>query len=60
MSSEEYRKTRATENPLHIIAFLSQWKLYLDEVETQTAREGEAWKGRKLSQDMFDKVGFNY
>lgn len=45
---------------MHIIAFLSQWKLYLDEVETQTAREGEAWKGRKLSQDMFDKVGFNY
>ncbi len=32
----EFRLTRSTDNPLHIIAFLSQWKMYLDELENAT------------------------
>ncbi|RXK40667.1 acetate non-utilizing protein 9, mitochondrial [Tremella mesenterica] len=30
----EFRLTRKTDNPLHIIAFLSQWKVYLDQLQS--------------------------
>ena len=57
----EFRLTRKTDNPLHIIAFLSQWKQYLDELEASTkeARStgGEIqWSGRKLDVDSLDKL----
>lgn len=29
----EFRLTRSTDNPIHIIGFLSQWKQYLDVIE---------------------------
>jgi hypothetical protein len=52
----EFRLTRSTDNPLHIIAFLSQWKQYLDEIERSTdvvedakgKRKEVRWKGRRL------------
>jgi hypothetical protein len=57
----EFRLTRKTDNPLHIIAFLSQWKQYLDELEHSTkearANGGEIqWNGRKLDVDNLDKL----
>lgn len=57
----EFRLTRKTDNPLHIIAFLSQWKQYLDELESTTKearKTGEEiqWSGRKLDVDNLDKL----
>jgi hypothetical protein len=55
----EFRRTRTTDNPIHIIGFLSQWKLYLDEVESATAKaEGteSVWRGRKMSEELFEKL----
>ncbi|WVQ78592.1 acetate non-utilizing protein 9, mitochondrial [Cryptococcus sp. DSM 104549] len=59
----EFRLTRTTDNPLHIIGFLSQWKLYLDEIEGSLIRpdgttqgESVAWKGKKLDTDAFEKL----
>ncbi|GAA5962254.1 hypothetical protein JCM3765_004719 [Sporobolomyces pararoseus] len=31
----EFRRTRSTDNPLHIVGFLSEWKKYLDFHESQ-------------------------
>ena len=58
----EFRLTRKTDNPLHIIAFLGQWKLYLDEVQGSVASESQAtsrearWTGRKLDMDALNKL----
>ncbi|BGP43817.1 hypothetical protein JCM10450v2_008015 [Rhodotorula kratochvilovae] len=34
----EFRRTRSTDNPLHIVGFLSEWKKYLDFHEAQIPR----------------------
>ncbi|AFR93419.1 acetate non-utilizing protein 9, mitochondrial [Cryptococcus neoformans] len=59
----EFRLTRTTDNPLHIIGFLSQWKIYLDEIESSLIRpdgrkQGQAveWRGKKLDTDAFEKL----
>ncbi|ODN83145.1 acetate non-utilizing protein 9, mitochondrial, variant [Cryptococcus amylolentus CBS 6039] len=59
----EFRLTRSTDNPLHIIGFLSQWKLYLDEVESSVItpdgrKKGETvqWRGKKLDADAFERL----
>lgn len=52
----EFHRTRSTDNPLHIIGFLSQWKLYLDEVEQSVRQPGQPFQGRQLKEDLFDKV----
>lgn len=60
----EFRLTRKTDNPIHIIGFLSQWKAYLDELElAQSETSGEsaeakeaAWKGRKLDVEAFERM----
>ena len=49
----EFRLTRKTDNPLHIIAFLSQWKIYLDEVEKSS---GSPWRGKKLEMEKLDAM----
>jgi hypothetical protein len=38
----EFRLTRDTDNPLHIIAFLSQWKVYLDQIESSVLADASA------------------
>ena len=57
----EFRRTRGTDNPIHIIGFLSQWKVYLDEVRAQTRRQqqgdaGRPFSGRPLNTEFFEKV----
>ncbi|KAK6903095.1 acetate non-utilizing protein 9, mitochondrial [Kwoniella mangroviensis CBS 8507] len=52
----EFRLTRSTDNPLHIIAFLSQWKLYLDELQQSSGQGREVWRGKKLDTDSFEKL----
>lgn len=52
----EFRATRSTDNPLHIIAFLSQWKNYLDDIESATKKGEEIWKGRALDMDRLNQM----
>ncbi|WWC60932.1 acetate non-utilizing protein 9, mitochondrial [Kwoniella dejecticola CBS 10117] len=52
----EFRLTRSTDNPLHIIAFLSQWKMYLDELLASSGGGEGIWRGRKLDTDSFEKL----
>jgi hypothetical protein len=64
----EFRLTRSTDNPIHIIGFLGQWKVYLDELESAradagvTGGEGAAagefkpWMGRKLDVEAFERM----
>ncbi|POY74987.1 hypothetical protein BMF94_1963 [Rhodotorula taiwanensis] len=35
----EFRRTRSTDNPLHIVGFLSEWKKYLDHHENLLAED---------------------
>lgn len=41
------------ENPLHIIGFLSQWKIYLDQLPTDP---DQPFTGRKLDPGLLEKV----
>ena len=52
----EYRRHRDTTNPLHIIGFLSQWKIYLEQLPTSS--DGGQFKGKKLDTAVFEKVGY--
>jgi len=47
----EFRLTRKTDNPLHIIGFLSQWKKYLEDIQ-----QDDGFKGRRLDTDSMDKL----
>lgn len=50
---DEFRRHRTVDNPLQIVGFLTQWKIYLDGLENQT---GTAFKGRQLDMQHFEKV----
>ena len=60
----EFRLTRSTDNPIHIIGFLSQWKAYVEQMEAaQSEAEGTSdqakeavWKGRKLDVEAFERM----
>lgn len=56
----EFRLTRTTDNPLHIIGFLSQWKHYLDEIDASTVVDGGRkevrWQGRRLDTEAFETL----
>ncbi|OJI98629.1 hypothetical protein ASPVEDRAFT_38130, partial [Aspergillus versicolor CBS 583.65] len=46
----EFRAHRRTENPLHIIGFLTEWQLYAQKLE------GDSWIGEKLDKGKLDKM----
>ncbi|KAL4957041.1 hypothetical protein BDW69DRAFT_157303 [Aspergillus filifer] len=46
----EFRAHKSTENPLHIIGFLTEWQLYAQKLE------GDTWKGEKLDKAKLDKM----
>ncbi|KAK0520459.1 hypothetical protein OC834_007032 [Tilletia horrida] len=52
---DEFRRHRKTDNPLHIIGFLSQWKLYLDALEVDRGL-GMKSDGRRLDPDLLEKL----
>jgi hypothetical protein len=52
----EFRLTRKTDNPLHIIGFLSQWKKYLDDLESDGGSGEARFKGRRLDMDSMDRM----
>lgn len=51
----EFRSTKDTDNPLHIMAFLTQWKSYLDELEVALTEPGK-WDGRKLDHEVMESL----
>jgi hypothetical protein len=55
---DEFRRHRSTDNPLHIVGFLSQWKMYLDSLaEVHGGGGGEtSVVGKKLTPELLDKV----
>lgn len=46
----EFRAHRDVENPLHIVAFLTEWQLYAQKVE------GEEWVGETIDKAKLDKM----
>jgi hypothetical protein len=52
----EFRATRATDNPVHIVAFLTQWKAYLEEIQRGMTDEQGKWQGRKLDPEVLDSL----
>lgn len=49
----EFRRHRDVTNPAYIVGFLSQWKVYLEELEDKGS---EGFKGRRLDPELFQKV----
>ncbi|KAF3015551.1 hypothetical protein G7054_g4470 [Neopestalotiopsis clavispora] len=46
----EFRSHRETENPAHIIGFLTEWQLYAQKIE------GDAWQGEKIDPAKIEKM----
>lgn len=61
---DEFKRHKKIENPLQIVGFLGQWKVYLDELEESAMSnagksEGDKkrfFEGRKLEVEQFEKV----
>lgn len=45
VTQAEFRRTRSTDNPLHIVGFLSEWKKYLDHHESLVAEFANSTPG---------------
>ncbi|KAF9448546.1 ACN9-domain-containing protein [Macrolepiota fuliginosa MF-IS2] len=50
----EFRRHKEATNPAHIIGFLSQWKLYLDQMPDREG--GRFYRGKKLDPTVFEKM----
>ncbi|TCD64051.1 acetate non-utilizing protein 9 [Steccherinum ochraceum] len=51
---DEFRRHRGIDNPLHIIGFLSQWKVYSDELPA--GPDGQHFKGKKLDISKLERM----
>ncbi|KAG8972539.1 acetate non-utilizing protein 9 [Tulasnella sp. 425] len=49
----EFRRHRSTDNPLHIIGFISEWKLYLDQLEST---KGTEFRGKPLDPTLLETM----
>ncbi|CAE6489970.1 unnamed protein product [Rhizoctonia solani] len=54
----EFKRHQKIDNPVHIIGFLSQWKMYLDQMEQQANSAGgfERFTGRRMDPTVFEKM----
>ncbi|KAJ7463852.1 hypothetical protein B0H11DRAFT_2052481 [Mycena galericulata] len=50
----EFRRHQAVTNPVHIIGFLSQWKVYLDEIPK--GPDAKNFTGKKLDATVYEKM----
>lgn len=50
----EFRRHKDVTNKVHIIGFLSQWKVYLDELPA--GPEGKNFRGKPLDPTKLEKV----
>lgn len=46
----EFRLHKSTENPIHIVGFLSEWQKYVQDMA------GSGWKGVKIDKEKIDKM----
>ncbi|KAF7291217.1 hypothetical protein MIND_01265200 [Mycena indigotica] len=51
---DEFRRHRETTNPVHVMGFLAQWKMYLDALPRGPG--AQEWRGRKLDATAFEKM----
>lgn len=54
----EFHRHKKTDNPLHIVGFLQQWKMYLELLEDDADKNGLTGgiKGKKMDLEMYEKV----
>lgn len=50
----EFRKHKGVTNPVYVMGFLTQWKMYLDQLPA--CSNGHSYKGKKLDPTVFEKV----
>ncbi|ESK95902.1 acetate non-utilizing protein 9 [Moniliophthora roreri MCA 2997] len=50
----EFRRHREVTNPVHIIGFLSQWKIYLQDLPQEPGRE--TFRGKRLDPFLLEKM----
>lgn len=50
----EFRAHRDTDNPVHIVGFLTEWQTYAQQIE------GENWRGEKMDKSKVDKMSGTY
>lgn len=50
----EFRRHKDVTNPVHIMGFLSQWKVYLDQLPRGS--DGRDFAGKKLDPTLVEKV----
>jgi len=53
LSLKEFRRHREVTNPVHIMGFLTQWKMYLDELPRDPS---DSRSFKKLDPTVFEKV----
>ena len=53
-SSSEFRRHKDVKNPVYIMGFLTQWKMYLDQLPAGPV--AHAYEGKKLDPTIFEKV----
>ncbi|KAK4497338.1 hypothetical protein PRZ48_011789 [Zasmidium cellare] len=46
----EFRAHRSTDNPVHIVGFLTEWQTYAQQIE------GDTWRGEKMDKSKVDKM----
>ncbi|SPO35916.1 probable Acetate non-utilizing protein 9, mitochondrial [Pseudozyma flocculosa] len=52
---DEFRRHKDIDNPLQIVAFLSSWKMYLDQLEVSQGKPG-GFRGKRLDATLMDKL----
>ncbi|PFH48469.1 hypothetical protein AMATHDRAFT_149821 [Amanita thiersii Skay4041] len=50
----EFHRHKQVTNPVHIMGFLTQWKMYLDELPN--GPDGRSFTGKKLDPTVFEKM----
>jgi len=50
----EFRRHRDVMNPVYVMGFLTQWKMYLDQLPA--GPDARAYSGKKLDPTIFEKV----
>lgn len=56
LASLEFRRHKDVTNPGYIIGFLSQWKVYLDQIPVEP--NAKRFRGKKLDPTVFEKARY--
>jgi hypothetical protein len=53
-ASSEFRRHKDVTNPAYVMGFLTQWKMYLDQLPA--GPDAHAYRGKRLDPTIFEKV----